>query len=55
MLIGTGACLSQVHQVKNIPPSALPHVCDVALAAWDKINMGTKYQSSYTQLQQGPT
>jgi hypothetical protein len=38
-----------------MPPAALPHVCDVALAAWDKINMGAEYQGSYTKIQQGPT
>jgi hypothetical protein len=26
MLTGTGAWLSQTHQVKNIPPAVLPHV-----------------------------
>jgi hypothetical protein len=41
--------------VKNIPPAALPHVRDVALAAQDKINMGAEYQGSYTKIQQGPT
>jgi hypothetical protein len=35
MLTGTGARLSQAHQVKNIPPAALPHWHDVALFAWD--------------------
>jgi hypothetical protein len=33
MLTGTGAWLSQAHQVKNIPRAALPHVHDVTLAA----------------------
>jgi hypothetical protein len=54
-LTGTGSWLSQTHQVKNIYPAALPHVCDVALDAWDKINMRTDYQGSYTKIQQGPT
>jgi hypothetical protein len=30
-------------------------VCDVALAAYDKINMGAENQGSYTKIQQGPT
>jgi hypothetical protein len=30
-------------------------VCDVALAACDKINMGAENQGSYTKIQQGPT
>jgi hypothetical protein len=55
MLNGTGAWLSQTHQVKNIPSSALPYVHVVALAAWDKINMGAEYQGSYVKLQQGRT
>jgi hypothetical protein len=33
MLTGTGAWLSQAHQVKNTLPAALLHVHDVALAA----------------------
>jgi hypothetical protein len=46
MLTGTGAWLSQTHQVKNIPSAAMPHVCVVALAAWDKINMREEHQGS---------
>jgi hypothetical protein len=42
-------------KLKTYSPAALPHVCDVALAAWDKINMGAEYQGSYTKIQQGPT
>jgi hypothetical protein len=52
MLTGTGAWLSQAHQVKNIPSAALPHVRDVTLAAWDKINIGAEYQGSCTKIQQ---
>jgi hypothetical protein len=55
MLTGTGARLSQTHQDKNLLPAALPHMCDVALGAWDKINTGTEYQGSYIKIQQGPT
>jgi hypothetical protein len=55
MLTGTGAWLSQTHQVTNMPSAALLHVPDVALAAWDKINTGTEYQGSYTKIQQGTT
>jgi hypothetical protein len=54
MLTGTGAWMSQTHQVKNMPPAALPPVCDVALATWNKINTGTEYQGSYIKIQQGP-
>jgi hypothetical protein len=50
MLTGTGAWLSVNHQVRNMPPAALPHVHDVALLAWDKINTGTEYQRSYTKI-----
>jgi hypothetical protein len=55
MLTGTGVWVAQGHQVRNKPPTALPQVHDVALAAWDKINTGTEYQGSYTKVQQGPT
>jgi hypothetical protein len=51
MLTGIGACLSQAHQVKTMPPAALPHVCGVALAEWDNINMGAENQGSYTKIQ----
>jgi hypothetical protein len=50
MLTGTGAWLSQTHQVRNVPLAALPHVRDVPLASWDKINTGASapaYQGSY--------
>jgi hypothetical protein len=55
MLTGTGAELSEAHQVQNIPLAALPHVHDIALAAWDKINKGAEYQGSYTKIQQAAT
>jgi hypothetical protein len=32
----------------------LPHLCNVALGAWEKINTGAGYQGSYTKIQQGP-
>jgi hypothetical protein len=52
MLTDAGALLSQTHQVKNIRTAALPHVRDVAFAAWNKINTGTEYQGSYIKIQQ---